>query len=119
MDENSGAHHARTLGQAHRPAPLRDAFRVATQVPNAESPETDEARLEPRLPYWLYVERSPATAFSRYDLRKMTEGSGTLILTYRTITARAMAINEPPASRRRSSALNARLKTAGVRAGGW
>jgi hypothetical protein len=54
---------------------LRDAFRVATQVPNAESPEPDEASLEPRLPYWLYVERSRATAFSRYDLRKMSEGA--------------------------------------------
>jgi hypothetical protein len=54
---------------------LRDAFRVATQVPNAESPRPDEAPLEPRLPYWLYVERSPATAFSRYDLRKMSEGA--------------------------------------------
>ena len=53
---------------------LRDAFRVATQVPNAESPETDEAPVRPRLPYWLYVERTRATAFSRYDLRKMTEG---------------------------------------------
>jgi hypothetical protein len=54
---------------------LRDAFRVATQVPNAESPENGEAPLGPRLPYWLYVERTRATAFSRYDLRKMTEGA--------------------------------------------
>jgi hypothetical protein len=54
---------------------LRDAFRVETQVPNAESPTTDEASLGPRLPYWLYVERTRATAFSRYDLRKMTEGA--------------------------------------------
>jgi hypothetical protein len=54
---------------------VRDAFRVATQVPNAESPKTDEDPLKPVLPYWLYVERSRATAFSRYDLRKMTEGA--------------------------------------------
>ena len=54
---------------------LRDAFRVAKQVPNAESPETDGGPLKPGLPYWLYVERSRATAFSRYDMRKMTEGA--------------------------------------------
>lgn len=54
---------------------LRDAFRVETQVPDAPSPRTDEAAPGPRLPYWLYVEPSRATAFSRYDLRKMTEGA--------------------------------------------
>jgi hypothetical protein len=54
---------------------LRDAFRVAMQVPHAESPPTSEEPLQPGLPYWLYVERSRATAFSRYDLRKMSEGA--------------------------------------------
>ena len=54
---------------------LRDAFRVDTQVPNAPTPESDTPTEPPRLPHWLYGEKTQATAFSPYDLRKMTEGA--------------------------------------------
>lgn len=54
---------------------LRDAFRVETQVPNTTTARIDAQTDVPRLPYWLYGERSQATAFSRYDLRKTTEGA--------------------------------------------
>lgn len=54
---------------------LRDAFRVDTQLPNAETAESGAAIDQPRFPYALYDEPSRTTVFSRYDLRKMTEGA--------------------------------------------
>jgi hypothetical protein len=54
---------------------LRDAFRVNTQLPNATIPEPGMPIKRPRFPYWLYIERTQATAFSPYDLRKATEGA--------------------------------------------
>jgi hypothetical protein len=53
-------------------AVLRDAFRVETQVPNAPSPPLEADDDIPRIPYWLYGQKSRATAFSRDDLRKMS-----------------------------------------------
>jgi hypothetical protein len=54
---------------------LRDAFRVDTQVPNAKTPKSSSPDRPAPLPGWLYntsASRSPN--FSRYDLRKTTEG---------------------------------------------
>jgi hypothetical protein len=52
---------------------LREAFRVETQVSSARSPDSTSAERTAQLPHWLYGERTRATAFSRYDLRKSTE----------------------------------------------
>jgi hypothetical protein len=56
-------------------AVLRDAFRVETQVPNARSagPVSSDQRVQ--LPDWLYGATSRSKTFSRYDLRKTTEGA--------------------------------------------
>jgi|HubBroStandDraft_6_1064221.scaffolds.fasta_scaffold23844_4 hypothetical protein len=52
---------------------LRDAFRVETQLPNTTIPEFGTPIKPPRFPRWLYLERTEATAFSPYDLRKAAE----------------------------------------------
>jgi hypothetical protein len=54
---------------------LRDAFRVETQVPNAETAKPGLADRVVQLPHWLYGETDRSTNFSRYDLRKTTEGA--------------------------------------------
>lgn len=54
---------------------LRDAFRVETQVPNAQIGEPISSDPTVQLPDWLYGPKGRATAFSRYDLRKTTEGT--------------------------------------------
>jgi hypothetical protein len=54
---------------------LRDAFRFDSQVANAPSAEPPEASAPDRLPYWLHGEKSQATGFSPYDLRKTSEGA--------------------------------------------
>jgi len=58
---------------------LKDAFRVESQLPNTtiSHPQTQPRTpiKPPRFPYWLYIERTQATAFSPYDLRKATEGA--------------------------------------------
>ena len=52
---------------------LRDAFRVKTQVPDAQPPKSPSADRTTQLPDWLYGQTSRSTNFSRYDLRKTTE----------------------------------------------
>ena len=54
---------------------LREAFRVETQVSSAQSPKFTSAERTVQLPHWLYDEPTNATTFSRYDLRKTTEGA--------------------------------------------
>jgi hypothetical protein len=54
---------------------LRDAFRVETQVPDAQTPKSTSADRTMQLPDWLYGQTSRSTNFSRYDLRKTTEGA--------------------------------------------
>jgi hypothetical protein len=51
---------------------LRDAFRVETQIPNAETAQPGLADRSVQLPDWLYRETNRTTNFSRYDLRKTT-----------------------------------------------
>ena len=54
---------------------LREAFRVETQAGLPLPAKSDSAKRAAQLPEWLYGERTHATAFSRYDLRKSTEGA--------------------------------------------
>ncbi len=54
---------------------LRDAFRVETLVPDAETPKSRSTDRTMQLPEWLYGETSRSTSFSRYDHRKTTEGA--------------------------------------------
>jgi len=58
---------------------LKDAFRVDTQPgsPPISQPQTQSRTpfKPPRFPYWLYIERTQATALSPYDLRKAAEGA--------------------------------------------
>ena len=56
-------------------AVLRNAFRVETQTPNVEPPKFGSPDRMTQLPAWLYGETSRSTHFSRYDLRKSTEGA--------------------------------------------
>jgi|HubBroStandDraft_6_1064221.scaffolds.fasta_scaffold1751960_1 hypothetical protein len=55
-------------------AVLRDAFRVETQIPDAQT-QSSSADRTTQLPAWLYKETGRSTHFSRYDLRKTTEGA--------------------------------------------
>jgi hypothetical protein len=55
-------------------AQLMEGFRVESQVPSTRPLEAATDRTV-RLPLWLYDEPRHTSAFSRYDLRKSTEGA--------------------------------------------